>query len=86
MLGGARIVLFVVLQESRITVSATPPPAAHQSFSRLRQAHRVSLECSTISAVFTKTLGCDYAFLRKKSDPFSQTVAPEWNDPNYGLQ
>src|SRR5512133_1557269 len=69
MLGGARIVLFVVLQESRITVSATPPPTAHQSFSRLPWTHRVSLACSTIGAVFTKTLGCDYAFLRKKRDP-----------------
>jgi hypothetical protein len=70
MLGGARIVLLVVLQESRITVSATPPPAAHQSFSRFPWTHRVSLECSTIGAVFTRTLGCDYAFLRKKSGPF----------------
>ena len=51
MLGGARIVLFVVLQESRITVSATPPPTAQQSFSRLPLSHRVSLECSTIGAV-----------------------------------
>src|ERR1700719_3323507 len=51
MLGGARIVLLVVLHESRITVSATPPPTTHQSFSRLPWIHRVSLECSTTDAV-----------------------------------
>jgi len=37
MLGGARMARFVSkeLQESRITVSATPLPTIHQSFSRL---------------------------------------------------
>ena len=48
MLGGARIVLFVVLQESRITASAAVPPAPHKIFSRLPWNHRVSLECHTV--------------------------------------
>jgi hypothetical protein len=47
MLGGARIVRFVVLQESRMTASATAPPAPHKIFSRLPSNHRVSLECHT---------------------------------------
>jgi hypothetical protein len=47
MLGGARIVRVVVLQESKITVSATAPPAPHNKLSRLRFIHRVSLECHT---------------------------------------
>src|ERR1700719_20164 len=47
MLGGARIVLFVVLQESRITASAAVPPVPHKIFSRLPWIHRVSLECHT---------------------------------------
>jgi hypothetical protein len=46
-LGGARIVWFVVLQESRITASAAVPPTPHSSFSRLPWIHRVSLECHT---------------------------------------
>src|ERR671924_576041 len=54
------------LQESRITVSATPPPTAHQSFSRLPFSHRISLECSTIAAVLGGRNSHDYAFLRKK--------------------
>src|SRR6516225_10564461 len=47
MLGGARIVLFVVLQESRITASAAVPPTPHKIFSRLPCIHRVTLECHT---------------------------------------
>ena len=47
MLGGARIVRLVVLQESRITASATAPPAPHNRLSRLPWIHRVSLERST---------------------------------------
>jgi hypothetical protein len=47
MLGGARIVLLVVLQESRTTASAAAPPTPHNSFSRLPWIHRVSLECHT---------------------------------------
>ena len=47
MLGGARIVRFVVLQESKITVSATAPPAPHKNVSRLPWIHRVSLEPHT---------------------------------------
>lgn len=78
-LGGASTVRLFSreLQESKITVSATPPPAAQQSFSRLLLSHRVSLECSTIAAVFTGTRECDYAFLRKKRNPFCATITPE---------
>src|SRR5215467_9437072 len=47
MLGGARIVRFVVLQESKITVSATAPPAPHKKVSRLLWNHRVSFESHT---------------------------------------
>ena len=47
MLGGARIVRLVVLQESKITASATAPPAPHNKLSRLPWIHRVSLECHT---------------------------------------
>src|SRR5215467_2396953 len=47
MLGGARIVRVVVLQESKITVSATAPPALHKKVSRLAWTHRVSLESHT---------------------------------------
>src|SRR6266545_1223786 len=47
MLGGARIVRFVVLQESRMTASATAPPAPHNRLSCLLRIHRVSLECHT---------------------------------------
>jgi hypothetical protein len=47
MLGGARIVRLVVLQESKITASATAPPAPHKKVSRLPWIHRVTLECHT---------------------------------------
>src|SRR5215470_11821235 len=47
MLGGARIVRLVVLQESRITASATAPPAPHNKLSRLLWIHRVTLEPHT---------------------------------------
>src|SRR5215469_4612513 len=47
MLGGARIVRFVVLQESKISASATAPPAPHKKVSRLTWTHRVSLETHT---------------------------------------
>jgi hypothetical protein len=47
MLGGARIVRLVVLQESKITASATAPPAPHNTVSRLPWIHRVSLEPHT---------------------------------------
>jgi hypothetical protein len=47
MLGGARIVRLVVLHESKITASATAPPAPHNKLSRLPEIHRVSLECHT---------------------------------------
>src|SRR6266700_5360488 len=46
-LGGARIVRLVVLQESRIAASATAPPAPHNRLSRLPWIHRVSLERPT---------------------------------------
>src|SRR5437867_10527834 len=47
MLGGARIVRLVVLQESKITASATAPPAPHNRLSRLPWIHRVNLERPT---------------------------------------
>src|ERR1043166_3191143 len=47
MLGGASIVRLVVLQESKITASATAPPAPHNKLSRLPWTHRVTLECHT---------------------------------------
>jgi hypothetical protein len=71
-LGGASKVRFEVreVQESKITVSATPLPAAQQSFSRVPLSHRVSLECSTIGAVLRIIVRDDYAFLRKKRPVF----------------
>ena len=47
MLGGARIVRLVVLQESKISASATAPPAPHKNVSRLPRIHRVNLEPHT---------------------------------------
>ena len=47
MLGGARIVRLVVLQESKITARATAPPAPHNKLSRLPRIHRVGLEPHT---------------------------------------
>jgi hypothetical protein len=47
MLGGARIVRVVVLQESKIRAKATAPPAPHNTVSRLPRVHRVSLEFHT---------------------------------------
>ena len=47
MLGGARIVRLVVLHESKMTASATAPPAPHNKLSRLPWIHRVSLEAHT---------------------------------------
>ena len=47
MLGGARTVRFVVLQESKMTAIATAPPAPHNRLSRLTCIHRVSLDPRT---------------------------------------
>src|SRR5215470_7856293 len=47
MLGGARIVRLVVLQESKMSASATAPPAPHSKLSRLPSTHRVTLDCHT---------------------------------------
>jgi hypothetical protein len=79
MLGGAINVRLLSreLQESKITVSATPPPAAQQSFSPFPLSHRVSLECSTIGAVLRRIVWNDYAFLRKKWLDPAQMVAVE---------
>jgi hypothetical protein len=41
------MVRVVVLQESKITASATAPPAPHNKLSRLPWIHRVSLEPHT---------------------------------------
>src|SRR2546430_3222101 len=46
-LGGARMVRLVVLQESKITASATAPPAPHNRLSRLSSTHRLMLELHT---------------------------------------
>ena len=40
-----------LLHESKITVSAAPAPAVHQSFSRLPMNHRVNLEFSTTGSL-----------------------------------
>ena len=55
MLGGARIVRLVVLQESKITASATAPPAPQNKLSRLPWIHRVSLEAHTNREYAQKT-------------------------------
>jgi len=55
MLGGARIVRLVVLQESKITASATAPPAPQNKLSRLPWIHRVSLEPHTNGEYAQKT-------------------------------
>jgi hypothetical protein len=55
MLGGARIVRSVVLQESRMTASAAVPPAPQSSSSRLPWIHRVNLECHTDTECREKT-------------------------------
>jgi hypothetical protein len=47
MAGGATIVLLVVLQESRMTVSAIVPATAHNNLSRLPWIHRISFEFHT---------------------------------------
>src|SRR5262245_42724675 len=47
MLGGARIVRLVVLQESKITADAIAPPAPHKKVSRLPWTHRANLETRT---------------------------------------
>ena len=51
------------LHESRMTVSATPPPTAHQSFSHLPWTHRVNLECHT-SPLLSEGAINGYAFFR----------------------
>ena len=45
-----------LLQESRIRVSAAPPPTIHQSFSRLPRNDRVNLECHTSRSVVRKPI------------------------------
>src|SRR4249919_1091628 len=69
-LGGARIVLFVVLQESRITASAAVPPTPHKIFSRLPWIHRVSLECHTETECCRKLETPTTHFYGKKSYDF----------------
>ena len=64
MLGGARIVRFVVLQESKITASATAPPAPQNKLSRLPWIHRVSLERHTNGEYAQKQKNDDYAFFQ----------------------
>src|SRR5215470_17105773 len=71
MLGGARIVLFVVLQESRITASAAVPPTPHKIFSRLPRVHRASLECHTKAKSAQKAEISTTHFYGKKPRSFS---------------
>src|SRR5437763_10957021 len=54
-LGGARIVRLVVLQESKMTASATAAPAPQNKLSRLPWIHRVSLERHTNGEYAQKT-------------------------------
>jgi hypothetical protein len=64
MLGGAMIARLdsKLLHESKITVSAAPAPAVHQSFSRLPWKPRASLQCHTPRSL-TETFSGGYAFL-----------------------
>ena len=64
MLGGARIVRLVVLQESKITASATAPPAPQNKLSRLPRIHRVSLEPHTNGEYAQKQKIDDNAFFQ----------------------
>jgi len=73
MLVGARIVLFVVLQESRITASAAVPPTPQSSFSRLPWIHRVSLECHTKTECRQKLNVPTTHFYGKYPSDFAQT-------------
>jgi hypothetical protein len=45
--GGAKIVRLVVLQDKRITATATSPPALHNKLSRLPITHPANLERHT---------------------------------------
>jgi len=56
-----------LLQERRTTDSATPPPTAHQSFSRLTWNHRVRLGCRTGEASQEPRI-TGYAFSPVKSE------------------
>jgi hypothetical protein len=78
MLGGARIVRFVVLQERRITASATVPPTPQSSFSRLPWIHRVNLGRHTNGeyaqkdkTVTTHFFGKTVALFRRQNLQFS---------------
>ena len=66
MLGGARIVRVVVLQESRMTVRAAIPPVHQRILSRFSQNQWMSFECLTAPASLSETVAADYAFLRRK--------------------
>jgi hypothetical protein len=66
MLGGARIVRVVVLQESRMTVSPAMPPVHQRIFSRFSQNRWMSFENLTSPSSLSETVSADYAFLRRK--------------------
>ncbi len=72
MLGGARIVRFVVLQESRITASAAVPPTPHKIFSRLPWIHRVGLEYHTNTKCCQKLGNSTTHFYGKYSADFGR--------------
>ena len=71
MLGGAKIVRVVVLQESKMTASAAVPPVPHKIFSRLPRTHRASLECHTKGECCQKPQMPTTHFYGKKPSNFS---------------
>ena len=62
--GGAKIVRLVVLQDKRITATATSPPAVHNKLSRLPITHSASLERHTNGESAQKKDNYHHAFLR----------------------
>ena len=87
MLGGARIVRFVVLQESRITASAAVPPTPHRILSRLPWIHRVSLDCHTNTKCCQRIKNSTTHFYGKNSDVsrrrglFTYARSTKWGCP-----
>src|SRR5215470_6053577 len=74
MLGGARSVRLVVLQESRITASAAIPPNAQSNSSRLPCVHRFRLERHTDTESGRKTEISTTHFFGKNPTIFSYSI------------
>jgi len=86
MLGGATIVRLVVLQESKITASATAPPAPQNKLSRLPENHRVSLERHTNREYAQKQKIVTTHFFRFFLSQYrSSTDADERRDLRHGI-